>query len=141
MVGCACQLHLRRQLQHETAKHLPGEIIHKLPSVEISCYRIHVAVPRSTANAMRVPVARSVPQKRSGHFLQIVRNEPHRGHKSLTTIRAASAESAAHGRARIDGKACEHMRTEHARWQRESYELAGIAPLKPSASKKIFKQL
>ena len=115
MVGCACQVHLRRQLQHEMAKHLPGEIIHKLPSVEISCYRIHVAVPRCTANAMRGPVACSVPQKRFGHLLQIVRNEPCKEYKSLTTIRAASAESAAHGRARIDGKAREHMRAEHVR--------------------------
>jgi len=115
LVGCAWQLHLRRQLQHETAKHLPCEIIHKLPSVEISCYRIHVAVPRCTANAMRGPVACSVPQKRFGHLLQIVRNELRKVHKQLTTIRAASAESAAHGRARIDGKAREHMHTEHVR--------------------------
>ena len=98
------------------AKHLPGEIIHKLPSVEISCYRIHVAVPRCNANATReLTMTGPVPQKRFGHLLQIVRNEVGKIYKSLTTIIAASAESAAHGRARIDGKAREHIHAEHVR--------------------------
>jgi hypothetical protein len=44
---------VRGQMQHDTAKHLPGCIIHKRTSVEISCYGIHVAVPRCTANAVR----------------------------------------------------------------------------------------
>jgi hypothetical protein len=64
---------------------------------------------------MRGPVACSVPQKRFGHLLQIIRNEPCKVYESLTTVRAASAESAAHGRARIDGKAREHTQTEHVR--------------------------
>ena len=137
MVGCACQLHLRRQLQHETANHLPGEIIHKLPSVEISCYRIHVAVPRCNANVMRGPVACSVPQKRFGHLLQIIRNEPCKVYESLTTVRAASAESAAHGRARIDGKAREHTQTEHVRRSVNRTNLPASRPSNPLRVKNI----